>query len=377
MSPFPNARILIVDDEEPLLISLCDTLKEHGYDTTGFLSAAAALMALKLEKFDLLLTDLMMPEMDGITLLRRALEIDPDLVGIVITGEGTISTAVEAMQIGALDYILKPFRLRVILPVLARALEVKWLRMENNRLECRVREYVGGLKAANADFETANKDLEAFSYSISHDLRAPLRHISGYSNMLKERFAGQLPEEAGRLIATITASCGNMDKLIEDLLRFSRTSRQAMSKGPLGLKAMVADVLDGLSGEQSGRHIEIRIGDLQDGIGDAALIRQVFVNLLSNGFKFTRKTKDAVLEVGCEHKDGKTVYFIRDNGAGFDMKNADKLFGVFQRLHLARDFEGTGVGLSIVQRIIQRHGGRIWAESEVDKGATFFFTLSP
>jgi signal transduction histidine kinase len=384
MKPMPNARILIVDDENPLLISLCSILNEHGYETTGVLSGSQALVALKLKQFDLLLTDITMPGMDGITLLRLALKIDPDLVGIIITGEGTISTAVEAMKIGALDYILKPFKLSVILPVLARALEVKRLRMENARLEDCVREYVGGLEAANklfesanADLETANKDLEAFSYSVSHDLRSPLRHISGYSNRLKERFAGQLPEEAMGLVATIIASCGKMDQLIEDLLQFSRTGRQAISKGPLRLKEMVTDILDGLFKEQPGRRIEVRLGDLEDGIGDVSLIRQVFVNLLSNGFKFTRKTPDAMLEVGCGRKDGEMVYFIRDNGAGFDMKYADRLFGVFQRLHPAQDFEGTGVGLSIAHRIIQRHGGRIWAESEVGKGAAFFFTLSP
>ena len=384
MKPLPKARILIVDDENPLLISLCDTLKEHGYDTIGFLSASKALVALKLEKFDLLLTDITMPGMDGITLLRSALKIDPDLVGIVITGEGTISTAVEAMQIGALDYILKPFKLGVILPVLARALEVKRLRMENARLEDCVREYVGGLEAsnrllesANAELETANRDLETFSFSVSHDLRAPLRHASGFSHILKERYADKLPEEAVRLIETIIASCGNMDLLIDALLRLSTTGRQGMSKAPIRLKAMITDVLEGLIKERSGRPIEVRIGDLQDGVGDAPLVRQVFVNLLSNAFKFSGKTEAAMVEVGCERKDGETVYFVRDNGAGFDMKHAEKLFGVFQRLHSAKDFEGTGVGLSIVHKIIQRHGGRIWAESEVGKGAAFFFTLSP
>jgi hypothetical protein len=357
-----------VDDEAAQMKALCDTLRDHGYETVGFTTGKAALEALGETKFDLLLTDLMMPEMDGIALLRAALETDPHLVGIMTTGAGTITSAVEAMKAGALDYILKPFELSVILPVLSRALTVHRLRMENAALGRRVRE-------RTTELEAANKELEAFSYSVSHDLRAPLRAVDGFSSMLLNQYSPQLPAEARRLLNKVSTSTRRMGQLIDDLLRFSRLGRQSLSKQPVNISALVHDVIDDLRKEQGDRRIEIRVGDLPDGVGDPSLLKQVFVNLLSNAFKFTRHRESAVIEVGCRQHEGETLLFVRDNGAGFDMQYAEKLFGVFQRLHGSEEFEGTGVGLSIVQRIILRHGGRIWADAGVDKGATFYFTL--
>lgn len=368
MPAAPRAQLLIVDDEAPQMQALCDTLQDQGYATTGFTSATEALNALRRQKFDLLLTDLMMPEMDGIALLRAALEIDPQLVGIMMTGQGTISTAVAAMQSGALDYILKPFKLSAIVPVLSRALAVRQLRLENAELQRRVNE-------RTAELEAANKELEAFSYSVSHDLRAPLRAVGGYSQMLLEDAAPRLLEEDLRLLHKICASAGQMQGIIEALLNLSRLGRQPLSKQPVQLARLVRQVFAELSKEREGRQVEIHVRDLPDGIGDPSLLKQVFVNLLSNALKFTRGTESAVIEVGWREQAGEKVYFVRDNGAGFNMQYAQKLFGAFQRLHRTDEFEGTGVGLSIVQRIIRRHGGRIWAEAEVNKGATFYFTL--
>jgi two-component system sensor histidine kinase/response regulator len=368
MPDTPPARILIVDDETAQMKALCHTLGDHGYVTSGFVSAQAALGGLRNQKFDLLLTDLMMPEMDGITLLRAALKIDPDLIGILMTGEGTITTAVEAMKAGALDYILKPFKLSNILPVLSRALEVRQLRLQNAELQRNVRE-------RTVELEAANRELEAFSYSVSHDLRAPLRHIDGFSSLLLEKYEPQLPEEARRLFGMMSASARRMGQLVDDLLRLSRLGRQALSKRPVSVPTLVQSVLDDLSKESGVRTMEVRIGELPDVVGDPSLLRQAFVNLLSNAFKFTRHKETAIIEVGFRQQNGEGVYFVRDNGAGFDMENAKKLFGVFQRLHSQDEFEGTGVGLSIVQRIIHRHDGCVWAESEPGKGATFYFTL--
>jgi len=362
------ARLLVVDDEVALLKALCDTLRDQGYETTGFTSGGLALAAMQSAKFDLLLTDLMMPGMDGIALLEAALETDPELVGVIMTGEGTIATAVDAMQKGALDYIRKPFRLTVILPVLSRALAMRRLRLENAKLEQSLREHA-------AELEAANNDLEAFSFSVSHDLRAPLRAIDGYCGIIEEELGDKLDELSRHLFRVVRDSSQRMGILINDLLAFAHLGRQPLSRQPVSISALVHEVVDELRKEHVQRQIEIRVRDLPDGVGDPALLKQVLVNLLSNAFKFTRKTEAAVVEVGCDQSTGESIYFIRDNGAGFDMRHASKLFEPFHRLHGGKEFEGTGVGLSIVNRVIRKHGGRIWAEAEVDKGATFYFTL--
>jgi len=231
------------------------------------------------------------------------------------------------------------------------------------------------LHKLNSRLEAANKELESFSYSISHDLRAPLRAVDGFSSILLEKFSPRMPPEAQLLLNNVRTSAQRMGQLIDDLLRFSRLGWQPLSKRPVNISALVHEVLDELRHKQADRRIELQVSELPDCVGDPALLRQVLVNLLSNAFKFTRQRKQAMIEVGCRQQRGENVYFVRDNGAGFDTQHAEKLFGVFQRFHRVDEFEGTGVGLSIVQRVIQRHGGRIWAEAEVDKGATFYFTL--
>jgi two-component system sensor histidine kinase/response regulator len=368
MSDPASSRILIVDDEVSQMKALCDTLGDHGYEAVGFTTGEAALGALRETQFELILTDLMMPGMDGIALLRAALDRDPNLVGILMTGQGTIDTAVDAMKTGALDYILKPFKLSIILPVLSRALAVRRLRMENAELEARVRD-------RTAELEATNKELDAFSFSVSHDLRAPLRAVHAFSNILLEEHAAEMSGEAQRLLTHVMTNAQHMERLVEGLLRLSRLGRQPLSQETVDIAALVRDVLDEQQREQGDRSVEVRLGDLPACLGDLSLLKQVFVNLLSNAFKFTCKKGDAVVEVGSRAGESGPVYFVRDNGAGFDMTYADRLFGVFQRLHRAEDFEGTGIGLSIVQRIVQRHSGRIWAEAEPDRGATFLFTL--
>jgi light-regulated signal transduction histidine kinase (bacteriophytochrome) len=225
------------------------------------------------------------------------------------------------------------------------------------------------------EIEAANKELEAFSYSVSHDLRAPLRAVQGFSTILLEKFSPEIPAEARGLLERVIGGAKRMDQLIEDLLRLSRLGQQTLTKHPVDLRALVQNVLQELRKEQDGREVTVEVGDLPACIGDRSLLRQVFVNLLSNAFKFTRHKGKPTVQVGCREQEGETVYFVRDNGAGFEMRYADKLFGVFQRLHTREQFEGTGVGLTIVDRIIRRHGGRIWAEAELDKGAVFYFTL--
>jgi PAS domain S-box-containing protein len=226
-----------------------------------------------------------------------------------------------------------------------------------------------------AQLEAANKELEAFTYSVSHDLRAPLRHISGFSKMLTEEFGSTLPGEAQHHLQRIQEGTRRMGLLVDDLLNLGRIGRHEVRLQVTGLNSIVNETLADLKAECEDRQLEWKIGALPFVECDPALMKQVFQNLLSNAVKFTRPRSAAVIEVGQKDQDGTAVVFVRDNGVGFNIKYADKLFGVFQRLHRAEDFEGTGVGLATVQRIIQKHGGRIWAEAELDKGATFYFSL--
>jgi signal transduction histidine kinase len=226
-----------------------------------------------------------------------------------------------------------------------------------------------------AQLEAANKELEAFSYSVSHDLRAPLRAIDGFSRIVLEDYAPRLPAECWRYLELVRGSARRMGQLVDDLLTFSRLSRQPLSRRPVASEDLVRRCLEDLHVESDGRPVEFAVGELPEAHADPAMLRQVWFNLLANALKFTRGREPAVIEIGCERGDGELRYFVKDNGTGFDMRYAHKLFGVFQRLHRAEEYEGTGVGLALVQRIVHRHGGRVWAEAAVDRGARFTFTL--
>ncbi len=240
----------------------------------------------------------------------------------------------------------------------------------NAELEIRVAE-------RTAQLEAANKELEAFSYSVSHDLRAPLRAINGYANMVIEDHAKQLDEEGQRKLGTVCDEATRMGQLIDDLLAFSRLGRQHMNRMEIDMGTMAQKVFDECAAQAPDRKLQLKLHpSLPRAWGDAVLLPRVWVNLISNAIKYTRTKPVAEIEItGCADDVGGVVYCVKDNGVGFDMKYVQKLFGVFQRLHAESDFEGTGVGLALVQRIVQRHGGRVWAEGEVNKGATFHFTL--
>src|SRR5665213_560117 len=221
-----------------------------------------------------------------------------------------------------------------------------------------------------------NQELEAFSYSVSHDLRAPLRHIHGYVEMLHRATEGQLSDKAAHYLKTITDAAEEMGQLIDDLLAFSRVGRTELRSAPVDLDALVQTVIRGLEMAVQGRGIRWRFTPLPNVIGDAALLKQVLANLIDNAIKYSRTRDPAIIELGCAGEDtGRVILFVRDNGVGFDMHYAHKLFGVFQRLHRPEEFEGTGIGLATVRRIVGRHGGRVWAEGGVDQGATIYFTL--
>jgi PAS domain S-box-containing protein len=240
----------------------------------------------------------------------------------------------------------------------------------NEELEERV-------QARTAELAATNQELEAFTYSVSHDLRAPLRHISGFSKILAEEYGAGLDPAALRYLERIQTGTRQMGLLVDDLLNLAHVGRQELRRQATGLNSLVDEVLADLKPEAGERQIEWQVGRLPFADCDPALMKQVLVNLLSNAIKFTRPREKAVISVASAATDGETVITVRDNGVGFSMKYADKLFGVFQRLHRPEDFEGTGIGLATVQRILHKHGGRVWAEAELDKGATFYFTLEP
>ena len=360
-------RLLIVDDEEAQMKALCETLREEGFETVGFTSGPRALKALANQRFDLLLTDLMMPEMSGIELLEAAFKCDPGLVAIVMTGQGTIETAVKAMKSGALDYILKPFKLSAVRPVLSRALAVRKLRLDKAALELRVRE-------RSAELEALNQELEAFSYSVSHDLRAPLRHIKGFLGLLSDE-AASLSADGRGILKRATDSAEAMDTLISSLLEFARTGRTDLTRMSFPSRALVDQIIGELSLDLKSREVRWEIETLPEVVGDRTLLKQVWFNLLSNAVKYTAHRNPAVVHVGCRVHAEEFEFRVSDNGAGFDMKYVNRLFGVFQRLHGEEEFRGTGIGLASVRRIVTRHGGKTWAEGKVNEGATFYFTL--
>lgn len=286
--------------------------------------------------------------------------------------QSALSISREAVWIAGVSFVLLlGVSVSLVIAVLQRRRSEEQVRALNQELEQRVAERTSAL-------EQANKELESFAYSVSHDLRAPLRHIDGFLALLKENVEPNLDGQGLHYMSTIADAARRMSTLIDDLLAFSRMGRQEMSATPVDLNGLVADVIHGLAPEAAGRAIDWQIADLPVVTGDHAMLRVVLFNLISNALKYTSKRSQARIDIGTQPgEEGETVVYVKDNGAGFDMRFKDKLFGVFQRLHRVDEFEGTGIGLANVSRIVARHGGKVWAQGQIDQGATFYVSFPP
>lgn len=365
-------NILVVDDKPQNLSVFESILESPDYHLTKAQNAQEALMALFAKDFALIVLDVRMPDTTGFELAQiiKERKRTRDIPIVFVTAHYAEDEHVlSGYSAGAVDYLTKPIN-----PVILKSKVAVFA--ELYRKTRALNEANQALTHRNQELLAVNKELEAFSYTVSHDLRAPLRHVSGFVEALRGRIEAGLDEESLRYLQKIQAAAGEMGKLIDHLLAFSRMGRAELRPALVDMNELIRRARDDLQPETQGRHIEWQLASLPKVEADASLMHQVWTNLLSNAVKYTRPRDPARIEVGCEDSTrGEFVFFVRDNGVGFDMKYADKLFGVFQRLHRAREFEGTGIGLANVRRIISRHGGSIWAEAKPDAGATISFTL--
>ncbi|MDM8539906.1 response regulator [Desulfococcaceae bacterium HSG7] len=362
-------NILIVDDEKSIRITLREFLLNEGHKVTVAEDADTAMKVLENEDIDVVMTDIIMPRVTGVDLLKTLRRASPYVQVIMITGEPTLETATESLRAGAFDYIAKPVTKDLAVKTVSNAMKVKTLGDEKRRLEAdnlRHRE----------ELETLVKELEAFTYSVSHDLRAPLRHINAFSKILRDKYKERLPDDGTGYLDKIINSASYMQTLIDALLNLSRLGRKELMIRTVELNKIISAVKAELAPDIEGREIEWHIEKIPEVPCDPALMKIVFTNLLSNAVKFTSNSGDQTVITIKPLPDEKPGFMVQDNGVGFNMKYADKLFGVFQRMHRKSAFEGVGVGLATVQRIVARHKGRIYAESEVNKGAIFFIELS-
>jgi signal transduction histidine kinase len=359
-SPLP--LVLVVEDNREMNEFICETLVPN-YRTRSAHNGREALEKVLDSKPDLIVSDIMMPVMSGDELLReiRSRSTFDAVPFLMISAKGDDELRINMLENGANDFVIKPFSTTELSARVTNLVNFKLADDRNQQLQ--------------AELSRTNEELRAFNYSISHDLRAPLRAIDGFSAIVEEDFGEQLPEGARQLVNVIRESATRMRELIDDLLAFFSSARQSLKPKQIDMKSLVQNVADELLLFETGRSIEVTIDDLPSATADPALLRQVWSNLLSNAVKYTRPREKASIHVEGELKEDEITYTVVDNGAGFDMKHSDKLFTGFHRLHSSSEFEGTGIGLSIVQRIVQRHDGRVWATAEVDNGATFHFTL--
>jgi signal transduction histidine kinase len=352
--------VLVVDDNADLREYMSGLLSPH-YRVLTAHDGLEALDLIRARAPDIVVSDVMMPRMTGIELVQ-ALRTDPSDTAvpiILLSARAGAEATIEGLDAGSDDYLTKPFTASELLARVRAHLKLGQAR-----------------RRWTAELELANRELDAFSYSVAHDLRGPLRAIDGFSEMLQQDQGARLDDQGRRHLDIVRESAQRMSRVIDDLLRLAQMSRGAVRRIGFELSTLVHTVAAQVSQGEPERQVELCIEPDVHVDADPHLLQIVLENLLRNAWKFTAKRARTVIEFGARESGGETCYFVRDNGAGFDMRHASRLFGVFQRLHSDAEFEGTGVGLATVKRIIGRHGGRVWAVGEVDRGATFYFTVT-
>lgn len=382
----PNKiKILAVDDEPRNLRAIEAILVDFNLDIVTAGSGPEALRHLLNDDFALVLLDIQMPGMTGIELaglIRQRERSGRTPIIFQSASWKTDEMIFKGYSTGAVDYLIKPIvpeilraKVNVFVELAVARQELEGEIRQRRRAQAEVGQLNRELQRQNLELKATNQALEAFSYSVSHDLRAPLRHINGFAEILEQSVGPTMEPEKRRLLNIIRESATHMDRLVEGLLDFSRSGRAVMKRTTIDLNQLVQDTQARLRPEMAGRDIAWHLDPLPAVEGDATLIGQVLTNLFSNAIKYTRPRSQARIVVTNRQCAGELIISIADNGVGFDMNYADKLFGVFQRMHRAQEFEGTGIGLANVRRIIERHGGRTWAEAIPDQGATFHFSL--
>jgi two-component system NtrC family sensor kinase len=385
-------KILTVDDSLTYLHEVAEQLREEGYDVVPARSGEEALELLSIQSVDCILLDLVMPGLSGQETCRRIKGSAAwrDIPLIMHTAHEEQEAMIDGINAGADDYIAKSSDIEVLCARVRAQLRRKQFEDENRSIREQLLQKELEIVAAHSaralaetratfveELERKNSELEAFSYSVSHDLRSPLRSIDGFSQLLLEDHADKLDTKGKDYLRRVRDSAQRMGELIDDLLLLSRVGRAELKRDRVDLATIARTVAEELKKSDPGRQVTLSIENELFVEADGGLIRVVLDNLLGNAWKFTSKALEARIEVGANHEEGGIVFFIRDNGAGFDMSYAESLFRPFKRLHTESDFPGTGIGLATVHRIIDRHGGRIWAEGTVGQGATFHFTIPP
>jgi len=364
--------VLVVDDEPELTTSVRYLLEDE-YRVLTASSADEALGLLAQHSVAVLLTDHRMPGGTGAELLARSLYLFPETTRILFSAYTDVRCVIEAVNDGQVfHYLSKPWAPEELRDVLARGAERHRLLCENRRLTAHLEDLV---RERTAQLETANAELEAFAYSVSHDLRTPLRAIDGFTQMVIEDAGRSLSSADVEHLQRARRAAQRMGSYIDGLLAVSRASRHELVRTRFDLGALASGVVEELLEAQPGRLVDVRAAPGLWVDADQLLTRIVLINLLANALKFTSTHDAACIEVGVSEDEGERAYFVRDDGIGFDAARAERLFGAFQRLHGHEEFEGDGIGLATVRRIVARHGGRVWAQGEVEQGATFFFTL--